>query len=160
MLRDIEDPVDPRDVLQVIQYALELRHPGLTEIARAMLPVVAGLPAFQVNVLIDGVIAISLAAPAGVETFGLLGARIAYPMQQGANSVLDFGSRLMQFPLGVFGIALATAIFPALSSEAAQRALATLCRPKVRISIRTLPFGRMKSKAYPHGRSRSIDSAR
>ena len=101
--------------------SLNLRHPGLARTASAMLPIAAGLAAFQVNVLIDGVMAISLAAPEGTETFGLFGARIPYPMQVGANSVLYFGNRLMQFPLGVFGIALATAIFPALSSQAARK---------------------------------------
>jgi putative peptidoglycan lipid II flippase len=41
-------------------------------------------------------------------------------MEVGANSILYYASRLMQFPLGVFGIALATAVFPTLSSKAAR----------------------------------------
>jgi putative peptidoglycan lipid II flippase len=41
-------------------------------------------------------------------------------MVTGANSVLYYAGRLMQLPLGVFGIAIATAAFPALSRHAAR----------------------------------------
>lgn len=101
--------------------ALDLKDPGLRRIAASMAPVVAGLAAFQLNVLLDGVIAISLAAPEGTASFQLFGAEVSYPMTLGANSVLYYGSRLMQFPLGVFGIALATVAFPALSAHAARK---------------------------------------
>ncbi len=100
-------------------FGLRLRHPGLRKIAASMLPMLAGLAAFQLNVLLDGVIAITLSAPEGTESFRALGMNIRYPMTVGANSVLYYGSRLMQFPLGVFGIALATALFPRLSDRAA-----------------------------------------
>jgi len=85
---------------------------GLRRVLLAMAPVAAGMAAFQVNVLLDGVIAISLAAEQQGQSFRLLGAQLGYPMLVGANSVLYYASRLMQFPLGVFGIALATAFFP------------------------------------------------
>ncbi|MBS3763851.1 MAG: murein biosynthesis integral membrane protein MurJ [Planctomycetes bacterium] len=100
--------------------AFNLQHPGLRRVVVTMAPIVAGMAAFQLNVLFDGVIAIGLAAPEGVETFTVFGATVAYPLEIGANSVLAYASRLMQFPLGVFGIALATAIFPALSARAAR----------------------------------------
>ena len=101
-------------------FGLRFRHPGLRKIAASMLPMLAGLAAFQLNVLLDGVIAITLSAPEGAESFRALGMNIRYPMTVGANSVLYYGSRLMQFPLGVFGIALATALFPRLSDRAAE----------------------------------------
>jgi len=107
--------------------ALDLRHPGLRRIAVSMAPITLGLAAFQVNVLLDGVIAISLSAPAGTESFTILGASVRYPMQIGANSVLYYSNRLMQFPLGVFGIALATAVFPALSARAARKDWSGFC---------------------------------
>jgi putative peptidoglycan lipid II flippase len=100
--------------------AFDLSHPGLRKIFITMLPVVMGMAAFQANVFLDGVIAISLAAPEGKETFRLFGTALPYPMQIGANSTLYYANRIMQFPLGVFGIALATAIFPTLSSRAAR----------------------------------------
>lgn len=100
--------------------AFDLSHPGLRKIFVTMLPVVLGMAAFQANVFLDGVIAISFAAPEGKETFRLFGTLLPYPMQIGANSTLYYANRIMQFPLGVFGIALATAIFPTLSSRAAR----------------------------------------
>ncbi|MGD2174298.1 MAG: murein biosynthesis integral membrane protein MurJ [Candidatus Brocadiaceae bacterium] len=99
----------------------QLLHPDVRRVASAMAPVALGLAAVQLNVLFDGVIAISLAHPEGKETFRLLGHVIPYPMAVGANSVLYYANRLMQFPLGVFGIALATAAFPALSAQAARQ---------------------------------------
>ena len=101
-------------------FGLRPRHPGIRKIAVSMLPMLAGLAAFQLNVLLDGVIAITLSAPQGTESFRAFGMNIPYPMTVGANSVLYYGSRLMQFPLGVFGIALATALFPRLSDRAAE----------------------------------------
>ena len=103
------------------ELTLDPAHPGVRKIARSMAPIILGLAAFQINTLVDGVIAISLSAPEGVESFTALGARLAYPMQVGANSVLYYANRLMQFPLGVFGIALATASFPLLSEHAARQ---------------------------------------
>jgi len=54
----------------------------------------------------------------GVETFHLAGREIAFPMRTGAASMLYYGQRLYNFPLGVFAIALATVIFPELSRYA------------------------------------------
>jgi putative peptidoglycan lipid II flippase len=97
-------------------------HEALRRGLRRMGPIVLGLAVFQLNCLMDGVIAIGLSRPEGA-TGGLrlFGLSLAYPMEAGANSVLYYGDRLMQFPLGVFGIALATALFPTLSEHAARR---------------------------------------
>jgi len=43
---------------------------------------------------------------------------IQYPLDEHSNAILSFTQRLYQFPLGVFGIAVATAIFPMLSRHA------------------------------------------
>ncbi len=101
--------------------AMETGHPAVRRIFFAMAPVALGMAAYQINVLLDGVIALSLAAPGESETFSLFGRTVHYPMQTGANSALYFADRLMQFPLGIFGIALATAIFPVFSSCAARK---------------------------------------
>ena len=100
---------------------LDVQNPGLRRIATTMAPIVLALAAVEVNVVLDGIIAISLSAPEGKESFTLFGASLRYPMEIGANSVLYYGNRLMQFPLGVFGIALATAVFPTLSARAARK---------------------------------------
>ncbi|MHC4481274.1 MAG: murein biosynthesis integral membrane protein MurJ [Planctomycetota bacterium] len=101
--------------------SLQVLHPDVRRIGRAMAPVALGMAALQINVLLDSVIAISLAGPPGEPTFRIGSALVAYPMQIGANSVLYYAGRLMQFPLGVFGIAVATAAFPALSRHAARK---------------------------------------
>jgi putative peptidoglycan lipid II flippase len=98
-----------------------LRHPAVRKIAIAMAPVAAGMAAFQINVLVDGIIAITFAAPDVESTLNVLGLQVNYPMQTGANSAIYYAERVMQFPLGVFGISLATAIFPALSRKAARK---------------------------------------
>ena len=99
----------------------DLRHPGLRRIAAVMTPIVIGMTVFEINVLLDGVIAISFSGSEPGQTFSLFGAQIEYPMLAGANSALYYANRLMQFPLGVFGIALGTAVFPTLSACAARQ---------------------------------------
>lgn len=89
-----------------------------------MLPMALGLAVFQINTMLDTVIAFGLAQPEnGGQTLHLFGYTLAYPIaDRGAPAALTLAQRLYQFPLGVFGVALATAIFPALANSAAQRA--------------------------------------
>jgi putative peptidoglycan lipid II flippase len=101
--------------------SLDLRHPDVHKVARTIAPVTLAMAALQVNLVVDGVMAISLSAPPGHDTFTLFGVVVPYPMQIGANSVLYYANRLMQLPLAVFGIAIATATLPALSSYAARQ---------------------------------------
>lgn len=51
----------------------------------------------------------------------LLDMALGYFIGPGANSSLWYGTRLMQFPLGVFGIAMGTALLPTISSQIARR---------------------------------------
>lgn len=93
------------------------------DMLRTMLPMIIGLGVFQINTLLDGLIAYGFAAPADHPdaTFNLLGRTLDYPMETGAVTTLTLAQRLYQFPLGVFGIAIATAIFPALAAAATKR---------------------------------------
>jgi putative peptidoglycan lipid II flippase len=75
-------------------------------------PMILGLGVLQVNTFLDGLIA-SYPATFGDTFFGR-----KYPLEQGAMAALSYAQRLYEFPLGVFGIAVATAIFPALSRVA------------------------------------------
>ncbi len=86
---------------------------------RMMLPMLIGLAVFQINALLDSLIAFGLSPKNGAAPFTLLGLTVDYPIQQGAVAALQWSQRLYQFPLGVFGLAIATAIFPALSQAAA-----------------------------------------
>jgi putative peptidoglycan lipid II flippase len=86
------------------------------EMVRKLGPVIVGLGALQLSSLIDAMIA---GLPLAIGTTLTLGERtITYPLDEASASVLFFGQRLYQFPLGVFGIAIATAVFPALARTA------------------------------------------
>ncbi len=84
--------------------------PRLKSILLNMAPTALGLGIVQFNVLIDNFIAywLSLKTVDGVALY------------EGATSYLFLGNRLMQLPLGIFAIAVATASFPALSTLAAK----------------------------------------
>jgi putative peptidoglycan lipid II flippase len=73
------------------------RHAGVTRIARLMVPTLFAGSVAQINIMIDMMIASWLAA--------------------GSISWLYYSDRLMEFPLGVFGIAIATVILPNLSEK-------------------------------------------
>lgn len=94
-----------------------------------MLPTALGLGLVQFNVLVDNLIAYWLS----IDGFGSGNAF------EGATSYLFLGNRLMQLPLGIFAIAVATASFPALSSLAA--------RDKVEEFINTF-FSSIKMMAF------------
>jgi len=97
---------------------------GLRDVLTKAGPMILGLGVLQVNTFVDGLIA-SWPSTIGPTIFG-----IQYPLEQGALATLGYAQRLYEFPLGVFGIAVATAIFPLLAKQAATPApfLATLRR--------------------------------
>lgn len=108
------------------KYGMEFRltrnitHPAIKQIFKLMGPTIVGLSIVQINVMLDGIIAIGFApSTEGDLTFSFFGNEIFYPLQTGAASVLYFSDRLIQFPLGVFGIALANVLFPLFSTHAA-----------------------------------------
>lgn len=74
---------------------------GVSEVKRLMLPALFGVSVAQINLLVDTVLASFLVT--------------------GSVSWLYYSDRLMEFPLGVFGVALATVVLPGLSKKAAQK---------------------------------------
>jgi putative peptidoglycan lipid II flippase len=76
-----------------------LNHPALKRIALLMTPAVLGASVYQISSLLDTLLASLL--------------------PEGSVSYLYYADRLVQFPLGVFAIALATAVLPSLSKQAA-----------------------------------------
>ncbi len=92
---------------------------ALADTLRMMGPMMIGLAIFQINAMLDSLIAYALSPTemGGTSTL-LLGDAVAAPMANGAVAALQWAQRLYQFPLGVFGIAIATAIFPALAIAA------------------------------------------
>jgi putative peptidoglycan lipid II flippase len=96
------------------------RDPDLRRILALMGPMVVGLSAMQLNVLADNLIAL----------FFVPGGR--------GPAVLGYAHMLYHLPQGVFGIALATAIFPLLSAKAAQQdhvGLARTFESGIRVSV-------------------------
>jgi len=92
--------------------------PKVLEIGRAMLPIVIGLSITQLNVLADSLMAWGFSRPENGPLRMSLPGHPEYPLQAGTASALYFGQRMYQFPLGVFGVALGTVLFPRLSRHA------------------------------------------
>lgn len=78
---------------------LSFLDPGVKRVMRLMGPAIIGTSAVQVKVLVD------LVVVSGIDA---------------GNSWLSFAFRLMQFPIGVFGVAIGTAAIPALSRLASE----------------------------------------
>lgn len=76
---------------------LRLAHEGVRRVGRLMVPGIFGSSVAQINLLIDTLIASFLVT--------------------GSVSWLYYSDRLVEFPLGVFGVALATVILPRLSRQ-------------------------------------------
>lgn len=81
----------------------------------SMLPIVVGLSVTQLNTLIDSLIAWGFSADEGVAVTA------ARPLESGTASALYLGQRMYQFPLGVFGVALGTVLFPLFTRHAEAR---------------------------------------
>ena len=88
------------------------------EIATVIVPVLLGLSVTQLNTLCDSLLAWGLTAPSDASETGWLS---SYPLQEGTAAALYLGQRMYQFPLGVFGAALGTVIFPLLATHAERK---------------------------------------
>ncbi|MEM7808132.1 MAG: murein biosynthesis integral membrane protein MurJ [Planctomycetota bacterium] len=82
------------------------------QMVRIGLPVAFSAAVLQIGVLLDKGIAFFLAAEPEAVPGGWT------PMAAGAAARLNWAQYVYQFPLGVFAIALATAVFPALARDA------------------------------------------
>jgi len=91
-----------------IRPAWDIHSEAFKKIIILMGPMIIGLTVTQLNTLADDIIALSFMNEQGD------------PLSYGAPSYLYYAQRLYQFPLGVLGISLATAIFPVMSSDAAR----------------------------------------
>ena len=78
-------------------------HPGVRKIGKLMLPAILGSSVAQINLIVDRVIASFLVT--------------------GSISWLYYSDRLLEFPLGIFAIALATVILPGLSRRHAEQSM-------------------------------------
>ncbi|HOW59008.1 MAG TPA: murein biosynthesis integral membrane protein MurJ [Candidatus Omnitrophota bacterium] len=82
------------------QWIWNTGYEGLRKVWRLLLPVVLSFAVVQINITVD-------------MTLGMI-------IGPGANSSLWYGNRLMQFPLGIFALAMGTALLPMLSQQIAR----------------------------------------
>jgi putative peptidoglycan lipid II flippase len=80
---------------------LDFSDPALRTVFKMVLPGIFGLAVTEINFTVDTMIASFL--------------------REGSVTALQLGNRLMLLPLGVFGVAIATPILPALSRHAANQ---------------------------------------
>lgn len=83
----------------VFRPALDLAHEGVREVGRLMVPRALGLSVVQINYLVNVVLASQL--------------------EEGSLAYLDYAWMLTMLPLGVFAMAISTAVFPTLAQHSA-----------------------------------------
>ena len=81
-------------------FVVDFNDPGTKKLLKLLIPAMIGLAITEINVVVDRTIASTLI--------------------DGSISALYYSNRLVQFPLGVFGIAISIAIFPTLAKHIAK----------------------------------------
>jgi putative peptidoglycan lipid II flippase len=100
------------------QPTLDLSDPGLRRILKLMIPATIGLSATQINIFIN--------------------TNFAASCIEGSVSWLNYAFRLVQLPIGVFGVALSIAMLPVLARQAAQKNITEM--KKTMVSSLTMVF--------------------
>ncbi|MBU0681174.1 MAG: murein biosynthesis integral membrane protein MurJ [Proteobacteria bacterium] len=85
---------------------IDLKDPGLRRILRLMLPAIVGLSATQLNIFIN--------------------TRFASSCAEGSVSWIQYAFRLVQLPIGVFGVALSMATLPVIARYAVKKDFVSL----------------------------------
>ena len=111
----------------------------IKKIIRLTGPMILGLAVLQVNALLDYLLATWLSGEPGTVLMQIGSWQIPYPEEPGAVSVMYHAQRLYNMPLGVFGIALATAIFPYFTACAGRKDHAGLVETLVK-GLRLVAF--------------------
>jgi putative peptidoglycan lipid II flippase len=136
---------------------VNLSHPGLRNILKLMGPAIVGNASVQVNVMVNTNFASSITDAAG-------------HVINGPVSWLGYAFRFMQLPLGLFGVAIASATLPAVSRSAALGDMNefrhTLSRSLGMIFLLTIPSSvglavlgdSMIAAVYQGGRFRAYDT--
>ena len=80
------------------EFRKSLRHPAVKQIALLMVPQLFGLAVYNLNILVS--------------------TQYASHLPEGTVSYLYYSERLIEFPLGIVAVSIATALLPSLSSQA------------------------------------------
>lgn len=84
----------------------DFKHKGLRKMAVLMIPATMGMAVAQINIFVSTILASYL--------------------PEGSITYLYYSMRLVQFPVGIFGVAMGMAVLPALSEHAVKGDYATL----------------------------------
>jgi putative peptidoglycan lipid II flippase len=135
-----------------LRFLPKFNDPGLRQILRLMLPAFVGLSATQLNILVNNILASQL--------------------EQGSPSWINYAFRLMQLPIGVFGVAVATVNLAAVSRSVAAGDMVDF-RTTLASSLKLVAFLTLPATAglvalrepivallYEHGRFTAHDTAR
>ena len=95
------------------------RHPGLRQIGYLLLPTLIGAGIYQINIFI--------------------GTILASLLPKGSVSYLYYADRIVELPLGVFAIAVGTAVLPTLSEQVSRGSFGDL-RKTISFSLRLILF--------------------
>ncbi len=80
-----------------LKFNFDFRNPGLKKMALLILPATAGMAVAQINIFISTILASYLS--------------------EGSITYLYYSMRLIQFPIGIFGVAMGMAVLPTLSEH-------------------------------------------
>jgi putative peptidoglycan lipid II flippase len=109
---------------------LDFSHPGLRNIMRLMVPAIVGSASVQINVMVNTNFASTITDSSG-------------HVINGPVSWLSYAFRFMQLPLGLFGVAIASATLPSISRSAATKQMGefrdTLARSLGMVLLLTVP---------------------
>lgn len=103
-----------------LKKGFKLAHPIAKRIGKLLLPRAIGTAVYQLSVLIDTVLA-----------------SLAWIVGAGGVAALYYSNRLVQLPLAVFGISLATAALPKMTKEVALKDMGKL-KNTISFSLRTV----------------------
>ncbi|MFH1655765.1 MAG: murein biosynthesis integral membrane protein MurJ [Candidatus Omnitrophota bacterium] len=96
------------------------KHPGVKAVGSLLGPRIFGSAVYQLNIFVDTICA-----------------SLSFIVGQGAVAAIYFANRIIQFPLAVFGIALASAALPTMSRLAAENDLEKL-KDTLSFSLRSI----------------------
>ncbi len=103
----------------MIRPQFEPTHPGVKKVGKLALPIFVSSSVNQLNIFIGTIFASFLAT--------------------GSITYLYYGMRFIHFPLGIFGVAIATAVLPTMSAQAARRETAEF-RETLSLGLRLVFF--------------------
>ena len=133
-----------------LRFEIPTWHPGVRRVALLMLPATVGLAATQLNIFVSQAIAAGF--------------------REGSVSWLQYAFRLMQLPIGLFGVAVATVSLPALSRAAARNDVpelrSTLSESVRLVFLLTVPAALLLAVMarpvvallFQHGRFHAVDT--